>query len=129
MWGVWASELGELGDEASRDHILALADVGIFGRDFFRLQSYRRDMNSGFKPQKPPPAYDIRDDYQKRYEGEQAWQKRLANEREQQRMSRIRSVKPRTEPKVGRNDPCPCGSGKKYKKCHGRPGSSVSRTE
>jgi preprotein translocase subunit SecA len=25
----------------------------------------------------------------------------------------------RTVPKVGRNDPCPCGSGKKYKKCHG----------
>jgi preprotein translocase subunit SecA len=25
----------------------------------------------------------------------------------------------RTEDKVGRNDPCPCGSGKKYKKCHG----------
>ncbi|HEX9399157.1 MAG TPA: preprotein translocase subunit SecA [Anaeromyxobacter sp.] len=25
----------------------------------------------------------------------------------------------RTQPKVGRNDPCPCGSGKKYKKCHG----------
>jgi preprotein translocase subunit SecA len=22
-------------------------------------------------------------------------------------------------PEVGRNDPCPCGSGKKYKKCHG----------
>lgn len=26
----------------------------------------------------------------------------------------------RTEPKVGRNDPCPCGSGKKYKVCHGK---------
>ena len=26
----------------------------------------------------------------------------------------------RTGPKVGRNDPCPCGSGKKYKKCCGR---------
>ncbi|HFE66519.1 MAG TPA: hypothetical protein ENJ93_04570, partial [Chloroflexi bacterium] len=25
--------------------------------------------------------------------------------------------------KIGRNDPCPCGSGKKYKKCHGRPGA------
>jgi preprotein translocase subunit SecA len=25
----------------------------------------------------------------------------------------------RAEDKVGRNDPCPCGSGKKYKKCHG----------
>ena len=26
----------------------------------------------------------------------------------------------KTGPKVGRNDPCPCGSGKKYKDCHGR---------
>ncbi len=26
----------------------------------------------------------------------------------------------RSEHKVGRNDPCPCGSGKKFKKCHGR---------
>ncbi|MDR2618337.1 MAG: preprotein translocase subunit SecA [Treponema sp.] len=26
----------------------------------------------------------------------------------------------RAHPKVGRNDPCPCGSGKKYKYCHGR---------
>ncbi len=26
----------------------------------------------------------------------------------------------RDQPKVGRNDPCPCGSGKKYKHCHGR---------
>ena len=24
------------------------------------------------------------------------------------------------QPKIGRNDPCPCGSGKKYKKCCGR---------
>ncbi len=33
------------------------------------------------------------------------------------------SGKPRTvvsdHPKIGRNEPCPCGSGKKYKKCHG----------
>ncbi|HMN32610.1 MAG TPA: preprotein translocase subunit SecA [Chitinophagaceae bacterium] len=26
----------------------------------------------------------------------------------------------RLEPKIGRNDPCPCGSGKKYKQCHGK---------
>lgn len=25
----------------------------------------------------------------------------------------------RSEPKIGRNDPCPCGSGRKYKKCCG----------
>ncbi len=30
----------------------------------------------------------------------------------------VRTVR-REGPKVGRNDPCPCGSGKKYKKCHG----------
>ncbi|MFN2460106.1 MAG: SEC-C metal-binding domain-containing protein [Candidatus Velthaea sp.] len=27
--------------------------------------------------------------------------------------------KPATAEKVGRNDLCPCGSGKKYKRCHG----------
>ena len=26
----------------------------------------------------------------------------------------------RAQPKVGRNEPCPCGSGKKYKACHGK---------
>jgi preprotein translocase subunit SecA len=26
----------------------------------------------------------------------------------------------RDEQKIGRNDPCPCGSGKKYKHCHGQ---------
>ena len=31
----------------------------------------------------------------------------------------VKTVK-RDQPKVGRNDPCPCGSGKKYKKCCGR---------
>jgi len=31
-----------------------------------------------------------------------------------------RMVQPvRVEKKVGRNEPCPCGSGKKYKQCHG----------
>jgi preprotein translocase subunit SecA len=31
-------------------------------------------------------------------------------------------VKPvvRGQPKIGRNDPCPCGSGRKYKQCHGK---------
>lgn len=28
----------------------------------------------------------------------------------------------RDMPKIGRNDPCPCGSGKKFKKCHGAHG-------
>jgi preprotein translocase subunit SecA len=36
------------------------------------------------------------------------------------RPAQERATGPRRDaPKVGRNDPCPCGSGKKYKKCHG----------
>ena len=27
----------------------------------------------------------------------------------------------RATPKIGRNEPCPCGSGRKYKKCCGKP--------
>ncbi len=34
--------------------------------------------------------------------------------------ARPQAAKPAAMPKVGRNDPCPCGSGKKYKHCHGR---------
>ncbi|MHA6511940.1 SEC-C metal-binding domain-containing protein [Tessaracoccus sp. Z1128] len=31
----------------------------------------------------------------------------------------------RAAEKVGRNQPCPCGSGRKYKVCHGRPGAAA----
>jgi len=49
----------------------------------------------------------------------------LEEKREQEFvMNRGEDVAPqpqrREAQKVGRNDPCPCGSGKKYKKCHGR---------
>jgi len=35
-------------------------------------------------------------------------------------VARPRRPVARTTPKVGRNDPCPCGSGRKFKNCHGR---------
>lgn len=34
----------------------------------------------------------------------------------------------RKEVKVGRNDPRPCGSGKKYKQCHGRLGAAAEKS-
>ncbi len=55
-------------------------------------------------------------------------EKRIAQQRRRQESQlqfaggRSEAAKPQTvrsAPKVGRNDPCPCGSGKKYKKCHG----------
>jgi preprotein translocase subunit SecA len=39
--------------------------------------------------------------------------------RAQGEASKPKTIK-REQPKVGRNDPCPCGSGKKYKQCHGK---------
>ena len=45
----------------------------------------------------------------------------LEQERPEQER-KAEAVKPfvRDAAKVGRNDPCPCGSGKKYKQCHGK---------
>ncbi|MCG8462911.1 MAG: SEC-C domain-containing protein [Holophagales bacterium] len=44
-------------------------------------------------------------------------------EQVQRQRAAAEALKPQTVqrsvPKVGRNEPCPCGSGKKYKKCHG----------
>ena len=44
----------------------------------------------------------------------------LSDEREEQQKSskKVEAVKPSEN--VGRNEPCPCGSGKKYKQCHGK---------
>ncbi|HKM43655.1 MAG TPA: preprotein translocase subunit SecA [Limnochordia bacterium] len=44
---------------------------------------------------------------------------RLAGARTNQGEGAVQKPR-RVDQKVGRNDPCPCGSGKKYKKCHGR---------
>ena len=41
--------------------------------------------------------------------------------------ARVETIQ-RNAPKVGRNDPCPCGSGKKYKKCHGAEGGPPPKT-
>ena len=55
---------------------------------------------------------------------EEAFMRRKRRELEQARMAGGGDAAPvqqvvRSQEKVGRNDPCPCGSGKKYKKCHG----------
>jgi preprotein translocase subunit SecA len=55
---------------------------------------------------------------------EEAFMRRKRRELEQARMAGGGDAAPvqqvvRAQEKVGRNDPCPCGSGKKFKKCHG----------
>jgi len=59
------------------------------------------------------------DDYEGRLEKRKAQQERQmrlqSREKEAEKPQTVR----RQMAKIGRNDPCPCGSGKKYKKCCG----------
>jgi preprotein translocase subunit SecA len=43
-----------------------------------------------------------------------------ANENDYYDPSPVKQEPVKVGPKIGRNDPCPCGSGKKYKNCHGK---------
>ncbi|MEN9700473.1 MAG: preprotein translocase subunit SecA [Bacteroidota bacterium] len=50
------------------------------------------------------------------FEGRQSYEQAIANSMPPQEKKQPIVA----EPRIGRNDPCPCGSGKKYKQCHGK---------
>lgn len=54
---------------------------------------------------------------QQQFQGSQGYQEAIQNSQQQQQIKQQPAV---AEEKIGRNDPCPCGSGKKYKQCHGK---------
>jgi preprotein translocase subunit SecA len=65
-------------------------------------------------PERPTPRQQYHEEKQDL--SDPAQQAAAANDtREQPKQEPVRAEKT-----VGRNDPCPCGSGKKYKNCHGR---------
>ena len=136
LWTWAVLELAHLGDKTRLEQIEALfaanaIETWIIGEyeDYLELLEE--------EPEDLPRPYDIIQTYtglhkQAAWEAENA----AARAREEQRAAG-RGERPSTthvqlapgeptirkEPKVGRNDPCPCGSGLKYKKCHGRPGA------
>ena len=60
--------------------------------------------------------FDVRaQELRRREEHLRAWEQRL-------RKPRVAGGRTQTSAKVGRNERCPCGSGLKYKHCHGLPG-------
>lgn len=90
------------GDYEAYQDILASDDPNEPPSEFDLLQSYAALARAGQEASKPVEAFPPDDDptYPIGYGGEATFV--------------------REEPKVGRNDPCPCGSGKKFKKCCGR---------
>jgi hypothetical protein len=78
----------------------AIAD-GVEPGNEEQLQAFTRRYNARLPANLPPPGQDA-----KSPPSEPSWTPPQPYTRE--------------EPKIGRNDPCPCGSGKKYKKCCGK---------
>jgi preprotein translocase subunit SecA len=125
-------------DVAWKDHLLALDHLkeGIGLRGYGQrdpLNEYKRESFELFEAMKERIEDDI---LQKLFRYEPMTEEQVLEQRRRQERavapSRIELSAPpkvegpqRSQPsvskdaKVGRNDPCPCGSGKKYKKCHG----------
>ncbi|MEE8526637.1 MAG: SEC-C metal-binding domain-containing protein, partial [Thermoanaerobaculia bacterium] len=135
--GVERSIMLQILDGSWKDHLLALDHLkeGISLRGYGQkdpLQEYKREsfdlfdaMKTRFEDTMISQLYRVVPMSQE--ELEERRQRMAEQMRQRFRFSapaKSATTKPKTfqrkTPKVGRNDPCPCGSGKKYKKCHGK---------
>lgn len=91
-----------------------LDDILIPGKYQKLLESYEKKIYKNRKTLKNILSQFLFDDDDDEYDDESDYSDDLFTYDEPQQPFK------REEPKVGRNDPCPCGSGKKYKKCCGK---------
>ncbi len=122
-------------DVAWKDHLLALDHLkeGIGLRGYGQrdpLQEYKKESFDLFEMMRERVENDI---IQRLFRYEPVTEEQMIEQRARQQRTAPKielSAPPKVEGqrpqpavnrdvKVGRNDPCPCGSGKKYKKCHG----------
>jgi preprotein translocase subunit SecA len=80
------------------------------------MNAQHAQMESSFGAQ---AANNAQRNVQSTFSGDQARRQAMGSAMNQRSQAENATVR-RTAPKVGRNDPCPCGSGKKYKQCCGR---------
>lgn len=124
VWTWAGTTLAELGVSEALPRMQALFEAGLADTD---VVGDWEDYEGRFQdePEEADP-FNVLDTY--RYLQWRSAQEAQAREQLQRRTSQehvrreLGGPTVRAEPKVGRNDPCPCGSGKKYKHCHGRPG-------
>jgi len=82
-------------------------EVESTNREITHQHNYEKaQVNNGNSTSTTPP----------RFQGSEGYQQAIQNSLPQQE----KQAPVVAEPKIGRNDPCPCGSGKKYKQCHGK---------
>ncbi|MFO7681614.1 MAG: DUF1186 domain-containing protein [Chloroflexota bacterium] len=142
IWGDLAAALADLRDEVSRPQVEELLADDRIDSMMCTLESYQ----AALAPDAPPPdeadfRYDILGMYGSAVREEKS-SAMMAARRDLLRDQGILWPKPDPQPyanpvsnwfndkvlnlpqqKIGRNEPCPCGSDKKYKKCHGQKGS------
>ena len=80
------------------------------------MNAQHAQMESSFGAQ---AANNAQRNVQNTFSGDQARRQAVGSAMNQRSQAENATIR-RTTPKVGRNDPCPCGSGKKYKQCCGR---------
>lgn len=122
---VWSNVIHELGrhqDEESRSHVKAMFAHDLTTPMYVSEDRYKKLMRGRARGTSfSESSFDVVDNYAKRYKEYQRRQKK--RERQQRTVRTGGSTQggtfTRDEPKVGRNDPCPCGSGLKYKHCCG----------
>ena len=122
-------------DSHWKDHLLSIDHLkeGIGYRGYAQknpLNEYKRESSQMYMELLDRIRQDVVGVFMRiqiRTEEEERLERRLAARRHSQRVVEHRGDAPhkqetvrRQGEKVGRNDPCPCGSGKKYKKCHGQ---------
>ncbi len=83
---------------------------------------YRTDIRLQEEPQRPAQAIQVNQPQNQNMAFAEGARQSNAQAPSQPRAPQAGKTEPirRDHPKVGRNDPCPCGSGKKYKNCHGQ---------
>lgn len=119
----WISVIGALAllqDKSSREVALALFDADVLETFMMNREDYLHVMKEGGTPPKFGNVSNLPTEVREAWNEEQSRLRRVEREAEA-RKSREASLQARDQyPKVGRNEPCPCGSGKKYKHCHGK---------
>lgn len=105
-----------------REQINGWFDAGLVESMFITKAEFQKEVSRPFKTFIEAEGGHF-NGYVSNVEADMGWWSGFADDPVEQKQAFKQiapTVKPvRTEAKVGRNDPCHCGSGKKYKKCHG----------
>ena len=123
IWTWVASALADLRDTDSQPQVMALYKRGLMDDS---VMGGLEDYLAKFEPDAYPPLATLHEyDILKTYEGlhqqaarEAQWRAKAAQPVPPPAAQRKQHT--RSKRKVGRNDPCPCGSGRKYKHCCGK---------